>query len=327
MTMAAALLALAGCSNEENEVTPDNWNGEIRLSSGLDVQQVTRSIATDLQGDKINTSVKVGIFINEDTQEGGTTTTTYTQNMEYTADGNNGLSTSVQPYYPQSGAGVNIFAYAPRNASYASGISGSMSFTVASDQSTDAQYLASDLLWGQPMKEDPSSSGTYISANPVERTSNAVGISFKHLLSKIEVTLKPGSGLTTEDFKGAKLTVLQVKPTTALTMNSGTIATASGNATEITAATYPTDSEPTLTASAVLVPQAITENTKFLKVHLTTGGDLFYTVEKGKGFSLESGKVYKYEITVKLTGLTVTSSIKDWESIGANPVTGEAVME
>ena len=37
-TLVTTLLVLAGCSNDENE-TIDNWNGEIRLVSGVTVQQ------------------------------------------------------------------------------------------------------------------------------------------------------------------------------------------------------------------------------------------------------------------------------------------------
>lgn len=322
MTMAAATLMLAGCGNDENEPA-DNWNGEIRLSSGLDVQQVTRSIATGLQGNQIASGVQVGFFINEAVQGGGTATTTYTQNLDYTANGNGGFS-GTTVYYPQSGKGVNIYAYAP----YASGITSfnsSYSFTVATDQSTDNNYLASDLLWGQPMKENDA--GEYVSANPVSRTSEAVNISFKHLLSKIEVTLTPGSGLTADDFKGATLKVFQVQCGITLTLSTGAIGTASGDKTDVTAATYSTTETPTaLTAAAIVVPQTIAKETKFLEVDLTTGGKLYYTLpDSGEGLTLAGGKIYKYTITVNLTGLTVTSKITDWEAIGTD--TGTAVMD
>ena len=61
MTMAVAAMTLAACNNEET----DTWAGEIRLSSGLEVQQVTRSIATNLQGNQIASDVHVGFYITE----------------------------------------------------------------------------------------------------------------------------------------------------------------------------------------------------------------------------------------------------------------------
>ena len=68
-----------------------------------------------------------------------------------------------------------------------------------------------------------------------------------------------------------------------------------------------------------------------MKVTLATDGQLFYTLPSGTGdtdLTLESGKIYKYEITVKLTGLTVTSTIGDWKPIGnGDPVKGNAVMD
>lgn len=321
MMMAAAATVLAACGNEDES---DDWAGEIRLSSGLAVQKAeSRSIAAELQAEQIASGVNVGFFINEAVNENPATT--YTQNLSYTATGSGNFD-GTTVYYPQSGNGVNIYAYAP----YAAGLAldGNYSFTVKENQSTDADYLASDLLWGQPMKLKENSTDEYVTANPVARTKENVSVTFKHLLSKVQVTLKPGNGLTADDFKGATLSILQVLPTTSLILNSGVISRASGEETNITAATYPTDATPTLTASAIVVPQTITRGTQFMKVHLNAGGDLYYTIPTDQDLTLESGKIYKYEITVNLTGLTVTSSIIEWETIGeGNPVQGIATME
>ena len=321
MMMAVAATMLAACGNDDES---DNWAGEIRLSSGLAVQKAeSRSIAAELQAEQIASGVNVGFFINEAVNENPATT--YTQNLSYTATGS-GSFDGTTVYYPQSGNGVNIYAYAPYKADLA--LNDTYSFTVKENQSTNADYLASDLLWGQPMKPKDGSTTEYVTANPVSRTKENVNVTFKHLLSKVQVTLKPGDGLTADDFKGATLTILQVSPTTSLTLNNGTIGTASGTKTDITAATYPTDATPTLTASAIVVPQTITKGTHFMMVHLVTGGNLYYTIPSNEDLTLESGKIYKYEITVNLTGLTVTSSIKEWETIGGgNPVQGTATME
>lgn len=314
-------MTLAACNNEEI----DTWAGEIRLSSGLEVQQ-TRSIATDLQGNKIADGVHVGFFINEDVASGATTT--YTQNLDYTANNSGGFN-GTTVYYPQSGNGVNIYAYAPWKTDLALG--GSYAFKIEANQSEDDDYLASDLLWGQPMKLKSGSDSEYEPANPVARTKNTVSVSFKHLLSKIQVELKPGAGLTANDFKGAKLEILSALPSVSLTLANGTISAASGDPTDVTAATYPTDATSTLTAAAIIVPQTFTKGTKFMQVTLATKGKLFYTLpdkDSDTDLTLESGKIHNYTITVNLTGLTVTSTIEDWKPIGnGNPVEGNAVMD
>ena len=317
MTMAAATLVLASCGSDDHEVI-DTWNGEIRLHSGVETQQLTRGIGTDLQGTQIADGNHVGFFINDAVTDGAVST-----DLDYTANGTGGFN-GTAVYYPQSGNSVNIYAYAPWKTGLT--LDGTYAFSVQTDQSADAGYLASDLLWGQPMKLQAGSTTDYESANPVARSKNAVNVSFTHLLSKIEVTLIPGDGLTANDFKGATLKILNVLPGTNLTLNSGTISAASGNATDITAATYSSDVT-ALTAAAIIVPQPIASEAKFLQVHLTTGGDLFYTLPSDAALTLESGKIYKYEITVKLTGLTVTSGISPWQTIGANPIEGNAVMD
>lgn len=320
MATAAAAIVMVACNNEET----DNWAGEIRLSSGLEAQQVTRSINTALQGGQIANGIKVGFFINEDVASDPTTT--YTQNLSYTANGSGSFNGSTV-YYPQSGNGVNIYAYAP----WKDGLSldGNYAFSIQQDQSTDENYLASDLLWGQPMKLKTDDSGDYESANPVKRTKENVNVTFKHLLSKIQIELTPEAGLTAEDFRGATLKILNVKNSTSLTLADGAISAASGSPVEVTAAIY--EDGKNLKAAAIVVPQTIAKGTKFLKVTLKSGGELYYTLPSGADDAdlvLKSGKIYKYDIKVKLTKLTVTSQITDWETIGeGNPVKGEAVME
>lgn len=325
-TMAAAAMIMAGCSNNEIEV--DNWNGEIRLCSGLEVQQLTRSTATGLQDTQIESGLKVGFFINEDVASDATATTTYPQNLEYTADGSGGFK-GVSVYYPQTGNGVNIYAYAPRQ--NALELTGTYDFTIQKDQSGNDGYLASDLLWGQPMKPTSAGSATYETANPVARTKNNVNVTFKHLLAKVQVKLIPdnGSGLNADDLKGAKLEILGVKRGVSLNLTDGKIGDASGELIDVTAATYPKDgtlSADDLTAAAIIVPQAFSSSTKFMKVTLATGGELFYTLDQD--LTLKSGYIYKYDITVKLTGLKVTSTVEPWDLIGkGEPVKGEAVMD
>lgn len=325
MATAAAAIVMVACNNEET----DNWAGEIRLSSGLEAQQVTRSINTALQGGQIANGIKVGFFINEDVASDPTTT--YTQNLSYTANGSGSFNGSTV-YYPQSGNGVNIYAYAP----WKDGLSldGNYAFSIQQDQSTDENYLASDLLWGQPMKLKTDDSGDYESANPVKRTKENVNVTFKHLLSKIQIELTPEAGLTAKDFRGATLTILNVKHSTSLILAEGTISEASGDPFDVTAATYEDKEGLTgenLKAAAIVVPQTIAKGTKFLKVTLKSGGELYYTLPSGADDAdlvLKSGKIYKYDIKVKLTGLTVTSQITDWETIGNGiPTSGEAVME
>lgn len=322
MATAAAAIVMVACNNEET----DNWAGEIRLSSGLEAQQVTRSINPDLQGGQIANGIKVGFFINEDVASDPATT--YPQNLSYTANGSGSFSGS-PVYYPQSGNGVNIYAYAP----WADGVdlNKDYEFSIQTDQSDDKNYLASDLLWGQPMKLKTDGSGDYESANPVARTKEDVNITFKHLLSKVTVTLKQGAGIKDLDLTNAKVELLNVLPTTKLNPSEGAISGAQGDKTDITVM----DKGTNLSGSAVVVPQTLNQEVegkrRFIKVTLSTGGVLYsQNLEDNEGKTIENidmtaGNEYKYEITVNLTSLDIKSSITEW--VTGETVKGEAEME
>lgn len=309
LILAVAALALAACSNDEN-LTPNDRPVEIRLSSGIEVQ--TRA-ATDIQGSAFDANELVDVYINEYTQ--GQATTIYDSPLTYTTGASNAMNppTGQQPYFPTSGNGVTIYAVYPSTSeTFAEGGYSNGTFTIQKDQSTnntsgDKNYKLSDLMYG-----------TANNGAEVQRTSSNVTIKFSHLLSKVTVNLKAGSGLVDANLNNAVVSLLGLQPTIGFTTSTGETGEVSGTATEITVMTVTSTA---LSGSAIIVPQSLAINTQFIKIHLADGGDLYYNLPEAATF--QSGMVYIYDITVNLTRLTVTSNIEPWDTEGEGGYTGD----
>ena len=296
LLFAAAALTLAACSNDD-----ENLNGgpvELRLSSSLEVQ--TRA-GNDIQGAQFDADEDIDVFIHEDVAAGETATSQYDQPLLYTTmDANGNMSTNNQQYFPSSGKGVNIYAYYPSKAVSSIAEGATEDFTIQSDQSTDENYKLSDLMWGA-------------ANNPVERTRDAVPLTFSHLLTKVTVNLKQGNGQP--DLEGAVVKLKGVLPTTTLTTSTGNISEAKGTATDITVMKASANDD---WGSAVIIPQTLSG--EFFEVTLKDGGVLRAKINFQETITFMSRKEYKYEITVNLTTLAVFSSaINDWttESTGS----------
>lgn len=287
MLFAAAALVFAGCSKDDEDV--DNWNGEIRLCSGLTVQQAGTRAATGIQSEQFDEDEKIDVFINEAVQSGQIATTTYPQPLVYTAGTNGAMNPATQPYFPTSGNGVKIYAV------YPSGAYSSETFTIQSDQSTDANYKASDLMYGKPY------------SNPVSRTNSPVNIAFNHLLSKVTVKLRAGKGMTDVKLEGAKVELRDVKTTVPFTPSTGTIGEATGS--EIAVIVFNSGTE----GSAIVPPQEL--DIDFLRITLKDGGEMTGRLDSDRQPILQKGNEYVYTITVNLTELNVTSTIKPWNPI------------
>ncbi len=275
MTMAAATMILAGCSNDENEPV-DNWNGEIRLTSGVTVQ--TRANSADVPDKQIADGETVKVIV---TKQDGDASDYPGYNSTLTADGNGGFSGDPM-YYPTSGKGVNIYAFHPANASEGE-------FSVQEDQSRDEDYFKSDLLYSEVKGYD--------------RQKAAHSLTFKHKLCKLEYVLKKGDG--DPDLTDATVQWMNVRKNITFMTSDGTLVD-SKSAQNVTIT-------PHATYGAIIVPQDVLTGTKLLKVALKDGGVLYYITEKQQVF--KSGERYKYTITVNLTGLEVSSTIADWEPI------------
>ena len=303
---AAAVIALAACSSEEENV--QTWNGEIRLSA---VNVVQTRAAQGIQSTAFDNGEKVDVFINENAT---TPSIEYPQPLVYTSGTGGVLTTSDEQYYPQSN-GVNIFAVYPSGVAGTNVNATNVAFDVESDQSEEDAYKASDLMVGAPAN------------NPVSKTSGTVQLTFKHCLSKININISAGDGITETDLQGATVTILNT--TTGGTFNVQTgVVTANGAqaaATPITAGTLEVREDTGVQGiSAIIIPQTFLAGRRFISIKYggdqqTPATELFYTLPHGQAASVDfaAGYSYTFNITAKKSGLTLDgTTITDWTDYG-----------
>lgn len=318
MTMAATALILAGCSNDENGM--DNGLVELRLTSGVTAQ--TRAY-TPTQSTTISNGEKVSVWVDD---AGTATSRPLYEAVQLTADGNNDFTGQVM-YFPETGNKIDIYAV---HGNFTSAFTSRSDFPngaeykVEADQSSvdnKTNYIKSDLL--------------YAYQKGVARSANPVNLNFYHMLSKLELAIKIGNGapgLATSagavKLNGVTLNGKFTPSTTAV------MGEQSQRAAMLEAATSVSTGDMTLgqqTCSdftdgnvyyneAILVPQDMGDKTLTFK--LSDGGTLTYTFPTSTSFV--SGKKYQYQITLDLTGITVTSSIENWVPTAAVP--GSATM-
>lgn len=309
VSAATVALLFACCGNDDNEL-PDNWNGEIRLSSGITVQQ-TRTDNGSVPDTQIANGQYVGVFISD-----AITSDAIGTNLKYDADGSGGLALNASPaqtapYYPATGNKVNIHAYQPYDEKATTAGDGTYDFLVKDDQTAAGDYYASDLLY--------SANQTYV------RQKGAQSLSFAHKLSKVVCKLEAGKG--GPSLTGATVEILGAETKGKFQPSNGTFTTLTGGSgvqstvqmnSAITSGSY----------IAILPPQTFAKSAKFLKI--TIGDGVFYyhiPDTPADDLTLAKGNVYTYTIEVNLTGLSVTSAVSAWEGIESNKKSGTAEME
>lgn len=320
MTMAAATMILAGCSNDENEPV-DNWNGEIRLTSGVTTQTRANTQATQiLEGETVYAWA-----------DKASSTPDYIQAWTLTAGSGNGF-TGTSQYYPTDGSSLDFYALHGnfKEVTFTENATvfpaSAIVHSVEADQSgTDMKnYAKSDLL--------------YAVQKNVTRGKDAVQLPFYHILSKVEVALKSGNG--NPSLANATVTIVGTKLKADFTPNksanmteqsarAGMIAINGGDNTAApikirTVTTENFDSNSDYGEAVVLPNQTINAKTAFIQVKLSNNAVFTYKIPDDAPLNLESGKKYTYKITVNQSGLTVTSTIADWTS---EVKTGNAEMD
>ena len=186
-------------------------------------------------------------------------------------------------------ATVNYYAYLPYTGTV--GDAANYAFTVQTDQSSDSNVKASDLLCTGQQTATP---GT------------ALDINFVHAMSKLNVNLTKGSELDEGvTFTSVKLSNCATATTVNLTAGTAVTATNSGQTITLYAATANEKYE------CILVPQTFN---KSLKVEITGSNGKVYTFTSNKDLTFASGEQYTLNLTVGRDKVTTGSlSAESWD--------------
>jgi len=338
VAMATVVMGLSSCGNDENVEGNNDTSSELKIVASMSpILELNTRAAYDLQSTSIYNGdfTKVGAYIWKSGSTAASTSPAYGyQNLQMT----NGTPDPTTPtyytltktgtdfYFPADLANVDVYLYAPWNETAANGTMVSPAFTVSADQSTDANYVASDFIYG---KATASYTGT---------DAKTANVTMYHALSKIILKVVPAagvdiSGLTELKLTGVKRTTsirMANAPSTSMTVGTNATdhvdvaSTPEGNGTDVIVTdgtNYVLADARDYGVAAIIPPQALTD----LGLSCTISGktatkslaNLTYDVggDDTPIGSFLPGKVYTITLNVKTGILEVQLiSIYPWES-------------
>ena len=334
-TLTAMMLTMTACTAESNE-TATGQTRQMLLDATVGNGATTRTVSTSLQTTSIYVGNTVGAFIyrqgqtskqNIDGENYGYENKQFTRVSTTTQ-----LYSPEQPLYPMKGTGTqlnaDIFAYAPYNAGYTS-LTTAQSFAVQTDQSSDANYIASDLLWTKI--------NTATATKEVDNTHYTIFTTpFNHKLTQVQVTVIYGDGLPAGTLNNIPVKLVNVLTGGTIDLTNGNITATTRDASGVTVFTY---------KDAVAAPAtpAVTTGTAIIYPHtaaqLTTGGAIqievngftytaalktYDATENPTGIQeLLAGHKYTYNVTVSSTGITFSAAIQPWDEVANQNISPE----
>ena len=313
VAIVAVALAAGSCNQKDDGLQPDD-RVPIRLKASVeaDALGLTRAAGdwgerTTTQGTEFLNDGHVLVYIKEND---GTHTSNIKWPIEYKVvndgdgdadDGDLDPVSDTTPFYFPTGVNT-IQMHGIHPSSYTSG----EGFTVMTDQTTEANYAASDLCYSKPT--DYSRTGT------VDANGRRV-LQFKHLLSKIVVnlTVDAVSATGTPDYISlhAKTSTEMAFPIYA----DDAVASDEDKAKGYTGCT-PSDAYNSgiikMKQEAIIPPQTIAAGASFISLTVPGIGPMIYPLPATTTF--ESGKKYTYNLKVTDVAITANTDINNWNT-------------
>ncbi len=296
-------LMLAPTDLSEKEITAtiidDNNNSTTTTFTGrnfvagkvynlTEVKKIPISIATEITGatdTHFEQSDEMGLFVvNYYGLTAGTLASSgnYMDNMRFT------YSDSWMPneeiFWKDQSTKADFYSYYP----YTSRISdvSAYTFAVNADQSSEANYKASEFLWGKTTGVAP--------------TQNSVNISMNHVMSNLIIKLIAGDGYSNDDLVSSQIYICGLKPNATINLATGEV-TPTGSAADII------PRKESAQYRALVVPQSVTD---IDLVRVTIGDDTYLL---NQSINFVSNKQYTATITVNRTSQGLNIGINGWE--------------
>jgi len=272
LILVAFVTGFSACSNGTEETV--KTKSEIKLTS--EIKPASRVTSLDYQLTQIAEGQQVGITLFGAQNEH--------QNVPWIVGANGILKSTSNPAY-WGDTNLTITAYQPYNATWKGN---DQTFSVSTDQSSNSEYSNSDLLWV--------STTSSITETPI-------ALKFTHKLALINVTLNSED---IEDLSGITISICGTNISTGFNSSTGTLFETEETIEDIKASIT---EDGAYTASAIIIPQIIAKDTKFIKL-TRNDKDFYYTLLDNKHY--RSGYSYHYTLNIEESNLE-------------NPVDGEEI--
>ena len=280
ITILAASLLFCACSSDNEGQQEDLVPITLTATMIVDCPLATRTTSTDLQSSQFTSGQTFYAYF--------TSSSVVPQSTVFTADGSGGATPANQPYFKLSGTTTDVRAYYPSTVTEAT-----TSFVVEADQTTDASYRNSDLMYASATipKVYPTSTGE---------------LAFAHKMAKVRVqTVNNGSSVKTITLKSVKRQV----PFTASTGAVG-VATVSG-ATDVTMFDHAGQTSD-IDCVALIPPQTMTSGTTLIEVTTVLHSSSPLTYQLPANISFASGMQYIFTVNVHEESLIVSCNVTAW---------------
>ncbi|SUJ29068.1 Uncharacterised protein [Sphingobacterium spiritivorum] len=286
---ALALIVLGhSCKNDDYRDLGTKDNSQVQFTSAI-----AGSVGTRVTGNAWDGNDAIGVFM----KQGNGLANPLAANKKYTTGGNGNFSAQGTEIinYPETGS-VDFIAYYP----YSANLSGTTLPVTVANQATPA---AIDVLYSN-------------NATGLTKSSGTANLNFSHKLAKVELTVKPGTGVT--DVNGLQVAYNNVNTTASLDLATGTLSGAAAAQNVSAKTTAQTGAQ---LVEAILLPGDFSSKEV---VFTLASGTFKWTMPASTTF--EGGKKYTYDIVLQTTttgnqvAVTGAGTITDWTTVPGGSV-------
>ena len=312
---------LTGCMVEVIDTSPKKEDigltagpVPISLTTAVEVQQEgnddgsktgTRTTSTALQSTQFASGETIYVYFPTNVTVG--TTTSESSTTYQTTNASGATTPATQPYMNSNIQTADIHAYYP-----SSHRQDATTFSVQTDQTGDANYKASDLMYA-------TTSVTKTAAATVTGS-----LTFSHRMAKIIVTATADTGKGVSAVTKVRI-IGGYRTATIATPLSCAMKTDDGFSNQLSTSSAITLYDNSTGAASVscaglIPPQTIAAGTAFLEVTVNTAGGLTgtatYSISAG-GKTLATGNAYTCTLSINLSSIGTTTDITNWGNGGS----------